>query len=602
MTKITLLRGAAVGAVLTFGLGAAAHAADSTDCTVKCAKPVHHKHHVVAKTAENPMAGEVATLKAEVASLEQRLDASATAAQQAQAAAAQAQASAQAAETAAQNQQVAINQIPADVDGAVAKLPKPTGVLSYHGVKFTPGGFIAMEGVYRTRGLNSDGASSPGFSGIPYAGSQTEGAHAAETRFSARQSRVSGLLQADISPNIAVEGYGEFDFLGAGQTANSNESNSYNPRVRVLYTDVDFKNYGLSVLAGQAWSLVTLNASGIDPRTEMLPATIDAQYNVGFVWARQPQLRVTENFGHGFTAAVSAEMSQTNKADGTAALLPGYSVTVNSTPEAGGSLYNSLNAYSFNNAPDLVAKVAYDTTLAGHKLHAEGFGLYRNFYDRVGIGCTNNTSTTAGSATTNTGCKSAHNMNSTGGGAGGSLVAQIWPNLLDLRVSDTIGRGLGRYGSGQLSDTYEQADGALAGIRENLFLAGLTLHATKALDVYALFGMEQDTHSSYMTGTAQGGYGNPYFSNYSGCEVSSTLGNCNGNTRSLTEATIGLWDKAFSGDSFGSVRLGLQYSYIRRDSFDGLIDNSKATSPIFGAVNGADNEIYTSIRWYPFAK
>lgn len=603
MTKITLLRSAAVGAVLTFGMGVAAHAADST----AAAKPVHHKKHhaaVAAKPVESPLVGEVAALKAEVASLEQRLDASNAAAQQAQAAATQAQASAQAAQSAAQSQEAAISQIPGDVDSAVAKLPKPkTDALYFKGVKVTPGGFIEAAGVYRTHGTQSDGATTPGFgSGIPFSGTSTEAAHMGETRFSARQSRLSLLAEADANPNTHLSAYYEMDFLGAGQTANSNESNSYNPRIRHVYTTVDFKNYGLSVLAGQTWSLVALNDKGITPRSEVTPLTIDAQYNVGFVWARQPQLRVTENFGHGLWAAVSAEMSQTNSPGGTAQLQPGTFVTVNSVPYAGGSLYNSLNSYSFNQAPDLVAKVAYDNTVLGHHVHAEAFGLYRDFYDRIGTGCTTTgvNAPAINTAATSTTCKSYRNSHTTGGGIGGSLVGQVIPGLLDAQISDTLGRGLGRYGSSQLSDAYIGADGRLDGIRENLLLAGLTFHATKALDVYGYFGMEQDTHSSYVTGTAQGGYGNPYFSNSGGCEVSGAF-NCTGNVRSMTEATIGLWDKAFSGD-FGSFRLGLQYSHFRKESFDGLINGSTAANPTFGKVTGDDDMIYTSIRYYPFQK
>jgi hypothetical protein len=607
MSKFSLLRSAAVGAVLTFGMGAAAHAADAT-----ATKPVHHKHHAApakapAKPAENPLNGKVAALEAEVAALEQRLDASATATQQAQAAATQAQASAQAAQTAAQTQEAAISQIPADVDTAVAALPKPKSGFDYHGFKFSAANsFIEMAGTYRTRDTGSDAASSAAFGTIPYAGSSTQAAHTNQFTASARQSRLAGLVEGDVSPNLALSAYVEMDFLGAAQTANSNESNSYTPRLRQAYVDVDRKDLGLSLLAGQAWSLVTADTVGITPRSEALPATIDAQYNVGFVWARQPQVRLTENFGHGFTAAVSAEMSQTNTYGGTAALQSGYYTTYNSVPYGGGSQYNSLNPYSYNEMPDLIGKVAYDTKLVGHAVHVEGFGIYRNFYDRVGTGCTTGgVGATAGTApttaVTNTTCKAYHNTNTSGGGVGGSVIAQIIPGYLDLRVSDAFGRGLGRYGSGQLSDAYIASDGALEGIRENLLLAGLTFHATKALDVYALFGMEQESSSSYETGTTQGGYGNPDFSNYGGCEVSSMTANCNGNTRQLTEATLGFWDKTYSGD-FGSLRWGVQYSYIRREAFNGLVDGSTAANPIFGAPNGNDNEIYTSLRWYPFAK
>jgi hypothetical protein len=588
MTKFTLLRSAAVGAVLTFGMGVAAHAADSTAPTA--AKPVHHKRHPA--PAKNPLSDEVAALKtegaalkAEVASLEQRLDASNAASQQAQAAAAQAQASAQAAQSAAQTQQAAISQIPADVDTAVAKLPKPkTDALYVHGVKVTLGGFIAAEGVYRTRGEGSD-FSLPGNS-LPYAGSSTTSAHTGEFRETARQSRFSALVEADASENVHLSAYGEFDFLGAAQTANSNESNSYNPRVRNLYTTVDWKNYGLSLLAGQNWSLVTLNDQGITPRNEATPLTIDAQYVAGFVWARQPQIRVTENFGNGLWAAFSVETPATNSIGGSAALHSGVNDVTFNQAAISGSLFNTANSYSFNEMPDLVAKVAYDNTLEGHHVHVEGFGLFRDFYDNVGTGCTSSTS-----------CKYFHNTDTAGGGAGFGVTGQVIPGILDARFSGLFGQGIGRYGSAQMSDVYETSDGALQGIKEGMLLAGLTWHATPKLDVYGYAGQERDSSSSYVTGTTQGGYGNPLFSNLGGCQSSLDLA-CSGNTKYVQQLVLGFWDKAYTGD-FGSLRVGLEYTYQKRESFSGKLDANPLT---FGPVSGDDNMIYTSIRYYPFQK
>jgi hypothetical protein len=580
MTKKTLLRSAALGAVLTLGLSVAAHAADADKAVAH-----HKKHHAAAKAgAESQTAAEIAALKAEVAALEQRLDASNAASEQAKAAAEQAQASAQQAQAAAQNDQTAINQIPTEVTHAVAALPKPANDGWYFkGVKFTPGGYLAMESSYRSRGLMSDGATSPSFGSFPYEGASSKASHGGEWRASARQSRISGLVEANVTPDIKLTGYGEFDFLGAAQTANNNESNSFNLRIRHIYSTVDFKSYGLSVLAGQTWSLATLNDKGITPRNEVTPLNIDAQYNVGFVWARQPQIRVTENFGNGVWAAVSVENSQTNSIGGTAALLPEYGgVAFN---QQCGALFNSVNNCSFNRMPDFVGKLAFDNPVAGHHLHVEGFGLYRDFYDRV--------------ADTKNGVTSYKNDYSNGWGAGFGVVAGVIPGRLDLQLSGLFGEGIGRYGTSQFSDVYEKSDGSLAGIKEHMLLAGLTFHATKALDVYGYFGEERADKSAYTANGAQGGYGNPLFSNLGGCESSSVLA-CNGNTKDTQEATIGLWDKAYSGD-FGSFRLGLEYSYVKRESFDGVVGTANGQN-LFGQVSGDDNMIYTSIRYYPFNK
>jgi hypothetical protein len=182
------------------------------------------------------------------------------------------------------------------------------GTLPAHAeVNVTLGGFLAMESVYRSRSETADIGSSYG--GVPFANQST--AHMSELRGSARQSRLSLLVQGDADADTHLGAYYEMDFLGAGQTANSNESNSYNLRIRNIYTTIDWDSLGLEILAGQNWSLATLNSRGITPRNEVAPGTIDAQYVVGFNWARQPQIRIVKNWDKEFWLALSVENPQT---------------------------------------------------------------------------------------------------------------------------------------------------------------------------------------------------------------------------------------------------------------------------------------------------
>jgi hypothetical protein len=126
----------------------------------------------------------------------------------------------------------------------------------FKGITITPGGFLALESVTRSPFMGAD-IGSPPFTNIPY--NFVPSSHSNEFRFSARQSRVSALMQGDVDPAAHLAGYAELDFLGAGQTANSNESNSYNPRIRHLYATVDNDYFGAHLLAGQEWSLATMN-------------------------------------------------------------------------------------------------------------------------------------------------------------------------------------------------------------------------------------------------------------------------------------------------------------------------------------------------------
>src|ERR1700761_7879860 len=171
----------------------------------------------------------------------------------------------------------------------------------------TLGGFLAMETLYRSRNEGADIGST--FSGIPFP--STPRAHTSELRFSAHQSRLSVLAQGNADADTHLAFYGEFDFLACPGSANSNESNSYSPRIRNVYGTVDWDAEGVKLLAGQNWSLLTLNSHGITPRNEVPPATIDAQYSVGFNWARQPQIRIVKNWDHQVWLALSVENPQT---------------------------------------------------------------------------------------------------------------------------------------------------------------------------------------------------------------------------------------------------------------------------------------------------
>ena len=91
----------------------------------------------------------------------------------------------------------------------------------------------------------------------------------------------------------------------------SNEGlRSHDPRIRQIFTTVDALDSGWHVLAGQAWSLITTDLSGITPLKEQIPLTIDAQYVPGFNWTRNPQVRVVKDIAPGLWAGLSAESPQ----------------------------------------------------------------------------------------------------------------------------------------------------------------------------------------------------------------------------------------------------------------------------------------------------
>jgi len=150
------------------------------------------------------------------------------------------------------------------------------------------------------------------------------------------------------------------------------------------------------------------------------------------------------------------------------------------------------------------------------------------------------------------------------------------------------GYGIGRYGAGQLPDATIKADGSPWAIPEVQALIGLVGHPIPDVDIYAYFGTEQESKSAFITGGKGFGYGNPLFVN-SGCDIELSPLACTGNTSGLTEGTIGAWWRFLHGN-FGTLQLGAQYAYVRRDTFPG----------IGGEPSPDENIVMVSFRYYPF--
>ncbi len=442
---------------------------------------------------------------------------------------------------------------------AVAKVTPPKGKkgLQVGAVTITPGGFIEGAGVYRDKNQASDVGQN--FNAIPFG--NVSNYHLGETRFTARQSRLSLLATSDVDPTTHLGAYYEMDFLGAAGSANSKESNSYNPRIRNIYATVDWDDLGLHLLAGQSWSLATLYSNGLNPRQENVPLTIDAQYVVGFNWTRQPGLRIVKDFDKTLWLGLSVENPQTTQ---TGPFLSGAG-NQNISPAQGGGLFDTdTGAVSYTNdaGPDIIAKAAWEPGWG----HYEVYGIARFFRDRANF----------------------QTKTDVGGGVGAGMILPIVPKLVDFQLSGLVGQGVGRYGSGQLPDVTYGVDGSTHPLTVYQIMAGLIGHPSPALDVYGYAGLEHADRWSQTTGGVNYGYGNPLSSN-AGCRTEGSSLPCTANTRDLMEGTVGFWWKFYQGD-FGSVRWGAQYEYVARNVWGGV-----------GGGGTTDQNIFmTSFRYYPF--
>ncbi len=229
---------------------------------------------------------------------------------------------------------------------------------------------------------------------------------------------------------------------------------------------------------------MTEDAKGIAPDDDMgktndvRPKTIDPSYNVGFDFARQYGIRLTKSFGDKVAVAFALENPQaTLTSHGNANnYLLGESGASNS--------YNSTATYSFNPAPDIIAKVAFDPGFG----HYEVFGLVDRFTDRV-FPCVEFVSgsalCTAKGATSATG---AFNASKEGGGFGASA-RWTFAKHITFGLKGFGGSGVGRYAPGGLSDASINPDGTLHLIK-NLHGLGTLEFKTKKLMVYSYGGVE----------------------------------------------------------------------------------------------------------------
>lgn len=477
----------------------------------------------------------------------------------------------------------------------------PTSI-HYKGITITPGGFLAAETVWRSRALGADINTPLNTLTMPGASQSS----VSEFFGSGRQSRISMLAQGELA-NMKMSGYYEADFLSSGTTSNNNQSNSYPLRQRQAWAQVALSS-GLTITGGQMWSLVAETKHGVDNRSEAVPMTIDPQYTVGFSWARQYGLRLSQNFGNKVWAAVSIENAQatvTTHGNGDDFLIGsaganGGLYNAGASASASGTAANLAN-YSFNPSPDIIAKLAFEPGFG----HYEVFGIYSRFRDRIFPCAENFASATCGSLAAASAVQ-AYNSGKNGGGFGANARWSFDHKHLDLGIHALGGIGVGRYGTSTLPDTSIHADGTFDLIRSYQGLGTLEWHGPK-IDIYANVGAEYAGRAwdyDALLAKPYVGYGSPHFNN-SGCYVESpptvgsgffpgSLSNCTADTRVIAEGTFGIWFKPYDGArekvNRGRIQFGPQFSYIERYAWSG---SGTPNTP-----HGLDAMVFTSFRYY----
>ncbi len=287
-----------------------------------------------------------------------------------------------------------------------------------------------------------------------------------------RQSRI-GLNMEGTTRWGTIRAYLEGDFLGVGTTSNDNQSTSYLYRQRLALAEAETNNHW-TFSGGQGWTLATENKIGISTAAAnmALPSMIDPNYVAGLVWARMGNFRLTKSFSKAalaislenpqllysaslagntpYAVVGSAGLSASLMNQTISACSPSTSI-VNYTNQADKDangvsvnvavpVYKTVNScanlanISFNEAPDVLIKAAFDPGIG----HYEVFGVGRLFHETVYPGETTNSNLYGGLKDIVTGAVVAPALTTAGaisnsvalGGLGGSMRVPVIPNIL----------------------------------------------------------------------------------------------------------------------------------------------------------------------------
>ena len=550
-----------------------------------------------------------------------------------------------------------------DETAKVRKAIDSPSVLHYKGIALTPGGFLEGDTVFRTHATGGDIATS--FGALPY--EHADAYSLSEFYGSASSSRLTLMTEGKLRWGT-VRGYYEGDFIGVGASTSNTQSNSYLLRQRLLYAQAE-TNSKLSFTVGQLWSLATEGKKGITSAAAdvAVPQTADPNYMPGFVWTRQYAFRAVKSFDKA-AVGISVENPQLSYAAslagntpyavlGSAGLASGAfnnaisscspsTTIVNYTNELDSNgntvavpVYKTVNScanlanISFNEAPDVLAKAAFDPGFG----HYEIFGVIRNGHETVYPGETTNGNLYGGlydinCPKSNPACNPVAPVLTTAGsytdrivigGLGASMRIPVLPDKLSLGAKGIYGPGVGRYGS-CLPDVTANSSGEIVPIHNLSGLLSAEVTPTPRLLLWSYYGGDYASRTASSGGltlaaptaaenaagvwgghwaapsAAAVGYGSRLLNN-SACTVTANPGynggsvgfypggSCGAQTRDVQELAAGYWYDIYKGDR-GRLRQGIQYGYAVRDAWSG------AGIPGIGA-KGIENMFFTALRY-----
>jgi len=409
------------------------------------------------------------------------------------------------------------------------------------GAQFTPGGFVDLTGIFRSRDVGSGLGTN--FTILPYNNTLPLG-QLSEFRFTGQGSRLSLKVEANPTKSSEVTGYIESDFNGF-EPANSNISTKSDTfRLRLAF--VQLKAGKWELVTGQTWSFLTPTREGLSPFPENIftALRLDTSYLAGLIYDRQPGIRVVYHAADWWSFGVALENPQQFVPSSVVFPTDGstnfFSTQFDNGSSSTSAASSAVNPTVPNLHPDVIAKTAFDWRLGGKLFHVDAGGIARSFkvYSNLVTPASTNTIT--------------------GGGGGVNLNFEVLKNF-HLIGNSFYGDGVGRYIGGLGPDVIVKPDGALSAIHSGSGVAGLEWQTTPKLllDGYysgAYFFRNYDVTTKAL-GTACGtsycvGFGFP--------------GSANTNNRDYQEATVGFIPTIWSSPNYGKLQFISQFSYVVR--------------------------------------
>jgi hypothetical protein len=424
-----------------------------------------------------------------------------------------------------------------------------------------PIGFMDLTAVWRDKNAGSSIGSN--FGSVPY--NNTVNGKISEFRFSPQNSRIGFRFDGDWKGTHFI-GYNEFDFLGTSASLALTVTNgAFVPRLRLYWVDV--RRGKVEFLAGQSWSMLTPNRTGISalPGNLFYSQVIDVNYMAGLTWTRQPGMRILYHPNNKVTFGFSAENPDqyVGGSGGEGVITPpaAYATLL------GTQLDNAPNQFAGPNTvltvptlhPDFIVKIAFDPS---SRFHGEIAGIERTFKvinpNNLAVG---------------------QYFTKAGGGVQVGLNGEVFKNFR-LISTNYWSDGGGRYLFGEAPDLIVRANGDLSLIHSGGTVDGFEARTWKNnLLLYAYYGgIYIGRNVAIDTTAASGrpfvGYGYP--------------GSPNSQNRAVNEITFGFNQTIWSNPRYGAINAMGQYEWLSRVPWFVAVGAPKGTH---------DNTIYFNLRY-----